>query len=920
MKLRFNKVALLLLSLVGVVSCATMDSNIVVSGLKVDNESNNSAVDSQTPNLKWIITTADGGLTQTAYQVLVSSDIESLDAGVGNVWDSGKQKSGVGSTTFAGADLASNQSYYWKVKVWSDDGRYSDWSAAAKWETAILSPSEWQATWINDGKQNPTNDEDFYKEDPAPLFRKEFAVDGKVASAKLFITGLGYYVSYLNGERIGQNYVDPGWTDYGERVYYSTYDVTDMIKSGANCMGVTLGNGWFNPLPLRMWGGRNIRLSLFVGRPAFISELHIAMADGSEKVIVSDESWKVTEGPVRRNNVYLGEEYDARKEVAGWNTVGTDDSKWIAATKSDVKFGKLQSQPLEAIHITKTIKPVEITNPSKGTYLIDMGINFVGLAKFKFDVPAGTKIEVRYGELKTPEGELNPLTSVCGQIKGKRKGMDTNIGGPGSPLFAYQGDSYIAKGGGEEYMPNFTFHGFRYIEIKGLKSAPKMDDIVAYRMHSDVTPVGTFSCSNPMFNKIQEICTNTFVSNIISVQSDCPHRERFGYGGDIVSTSEAFIYNFDMSRFYAKTTNDWLDNRIDGVRFTDTAPFVGVDYCGLGWAMTNPLLQSQLYRYYGNKGLIEENYDAARGWLAQIIKDNPDHIIKKGLSDHEGLTPRPIPEMVTPLYFQTVEIMEYLANVLGKSAEAAEYNALKGEISKAYMEKFFDAQTGKVGIGTQGTQTFALYTGIVPAEHQEAIMKYLVNDIQTTHKGHLSTGIMATKFMLEMLSKYGYHEVAMQLAKNDDAPSWGYMLKNGATTLWEHWSFSDSTFSHNHPMFGSISEWFYKWVGGIQADPAAVGFDKIIINPQIDKSDLEWVKTSYESMHGTIVSNWKRFGLKVIMEVEIPSNTTATIMLPAGKSVSIEGNTAGLKEISDADAATKSYSAKPGKYTFTIAK
>ncbi len=834
MKFNLTTSIALLFSVFTAVGCGSVDEAIAIDNLKVDGQMENSAVDSENPLLRWSVTTTEGGVTQSAYRVLVSSSAEKIAQNEGDVWDSGKTKGSVNVTSFDGADLVSNQKYFWKVMIWSDDNTFSEWSDASTWETAIMTPEEWRAVWLNDGKLNPTEDEDFYKEDPAPIFRKEFAVGQKVESAKLFITGLGYYVSYLNGERIGENFVDPGWTNYKERIYYSTYDVTDMIKNGANCMGVTLGNGWFNPLPLRMWGGRNIRKSLFVGRPAFISELHITLADGSKQVILSDESWSVTEGPVIRNSVYLGEIYDARKEVAGWNTVGAATEGWRAATKSDVKFGELQSQPLEAIRITKTIKPVEITEPSKNTYLVDLGVNFVGLAKFKFDVPAGTKIEIRYGELKYPNGELNPMTSVCGQIKGTRKDSDQLIGGPGSPYIAWQGDTYIAKGGGEEYMPNFTFHGFRYIEIKGLKSAPKMEDIVAYRMHSAVEPVGTFSSSSTLFNQIQEICTNTFVSNIISVQSDCPHRERFGYGGDIVSTSEAFIYNFDMSRFYAKTTNDWLDSRVNGERFTDTAPFVGVDYCGLGWAMANPLLQYQLHRYYGDTKIIEENYDAAKVWLEQIIKDNPDHIIKKGLSDHEGMTPRPVEQMVTPLYFQTVEIMEYLAGVMGYTEDAARYNALKQEISKTYMEKFFSAESGKVGIGTQGTQAFALYTGIIPEEHEAAIMKVLVKDVMEANNGHLTTGIMATKFMLDLLSKYGYHEVAMTLASNEDYPSWGFMLKGGATTLWEHWSFSDSTFSHNHPMFGSVSEWFYKWVGGIQLADDAVGFDKIVICPQIE--------------------------------------------------------------------------------------
>jgi alpha-L-rhamnosidase len=508
------------------------------------------------------------------------------------------------------------------VRIWDKDDQASKWSSIASWETAFLNEKQWQGRWINDGKKNPAEDIDFYKDDPAPIFRKEFELSKPVEKARLYISGLGYYQAYLNGLRVGDSQLDPAWSVYSRRVFYSTYDVTAQIKTGRNCIGVMLGNGWYNPLPMRMWGYLDLREHLTVGRPRLISQLNIVFKDGSEKSVVSDPTWKCTEGPILRNNIFLGQVYDARKEKTGWNKTGCDDSDWPNAKLATEPIGKLQAQPMPPIKITTVVKPVDIIQPADDTFIFDMGQNFAGWIKIKLNAPKGTKINLRYGELLNEDRTLNPMTSVCGQIKGTRddpNAKNVSIGGPGCPEIAFQQDTYICKGDGlEEYVPCFTFHGFRYVELTGYPGQPALDMVEGLRLNTAVYKAGTFSCSNQLFNRIQKMCEWTFLSNLFSVQSDCPHREKFGYGGDLVTTSHAFMMNFDMANFYAKTVWDWHDSAFDNGMLTDTAPFVGIHYCGPAWAMAHPHLQLELYKFYGDKRTMQHQFDTSHRWLELV--------------------------------------------------------------------------------------------------------------------------------------------------------------------------------------------------------------------------------------------------------------------------------------------------------------
>ncbi len=878
-----RRFAACLLAVVAMPFCIAAAADL--THLRCEYQDNPLGIDVAQPRLSWVIESVRRAELQTAYQVLVASTPENLAANRGDLWDSGRVASNQNiQVEYAGQPLASQMRCHWKVRVWDKDGKPSAWSRPATWKMGLLSPQDWQALWLNDGKANPAKDEDFYKEDPAPLFRKEFALPKKIARARLYISGLGYYQASLNGKPIGDHALDPGWTGYAQRILYSTYDVTGQLRRGDNCLGVMLGNGWYNPLPLRMWGHLNVREHLAVGRPRFIARLEVDFADGTRQAIVSDNNWKVGEGPIRFNSIYLGEIYDARREVSGWDCAGFGESTWRQPGVATEPVGVLRAQAQPPIRVTRTLKPVKITEPAPGIFIFDLGQNFAGWVKLQVAARTGDKITLRYGELLKKDGTLNPMTSVAGQIKGNRKNADGNaesVGGPGAPSIAWQSDTYIAKGRGvESYTPRFTFHAFRYVEVTGLSGKPSRDVITGLRLNTDVARAGAFTCSSEQFNRIQEMCDWTFLSNLISVQSDCPHRERFGYGGDLAVTSEAFMMNYDMAGFYAKAVRDWGDSaRTDG-GLPDTAPFVGIQYCGVAWGMAHPLVMRQLHQYYGERQLLAEQYEAAKRWLELETAKNPSLIVADGLSDHESLVLTPSPAMVTPLFAASARTVGELALILGHKEDAEKYQQLAADIQMSYLKKFLNPTNGQVGPGTQASQAFALYLNLVSAEQRQAVLQFLLNDLHAAREPHLSTGIFGTKFLLDALSREGHAEEVAAIVSQKTFPGWGYMLENGATTLWEHWQGSDNTFSQNHPMFGSVSQWFYHWLGGIQPAPDGVGFDRIVIRPQFPK-ELDWVRCHYNSVRGQIVSDWKRTGDELTMEVTIPANTTATVYVPA---------------------------------------
>jgi alpha-L-rhamnosidase len=866
-------------------------AGLKVDGLKCEYRTTPLGLDAPQPRLSWLLDSRQRGEVQTAYQVLAASSLARLSNGKADLWDSGKVASSQSlGVVYAGKPLSSGQRVYWKVRAWNRAQAPSSYSQSSWWELGLLRPEDWRASWIAAPQEGPMPEEKMFDDHPAPLFRKEFRLAKQVKRARLYVSGLGYYELRLNGRRVGDQVLDPGWTSYARRVLYSTYDVTQQLKGGANALGVMLGNGWYNPLPLRMWGWLDIRQTLSVGQPRLRLQLVLEYADGAVETIASDPSWKAGDGPILRNSVYLGELYDARKEQPGWDRPGFDDSKWVQASLALEPLGILSAQDVPPIRVTRTLAPVKITEPRPGVRIFDFGQNFAGWVRICLEGPAGTHVRLRYGELLYPDGSLNGMTSVCGQIK--QGGPNYRYPGTGAPKTAWQMDEYVLKGEGREvYTPRFTFHGFRYVELTAVPAALVISkaSMEGLRLNSDVAAAGSFSCSNEQFNRIQRMVLWTELSNLFSVESDCPHREKFGYGGDMVAASEMGILNFDLARFYAKAVQDLGDAVRPNGGFTETAPFVGIDSDGLGggagpigWGTGHPFLQWQLYQYYGDLRVLAEQYENTKRWVALLQSRAQDGILDNGISDHESLAPKPRALTGTGFYYLNVVLFARIARALGHEADALEADALAEKIKTAFNRTFLQPQTGRYDSATQACQAFALCLGLVPPEERERALGVLVQDIVSGHQGHLTTGIFGTKFMLESLADLGRSDVAYQMVNQRTFPGWGHMLERGATTLWEHWEFSDNTYSHNHPMFGSVSEWFYKALGGLNLAPDAVGCDKLVVKPQL-VGDLQWVKASYDSVHGKVISEWSRHGTKVMLHIRVPVGVSATVFVPAAK-------------------------------------
>ncbi len=733
-----------------------------------------------------------------------------------------------------------------------------------------------EAQWIGDAAEQAPTDSLMYLDDPSPLFRKDFKTEAKVNSAKLYISAAGYYRATINGNRIGDQLLDPAWTNYSKRIYFSEYDITSDITDGENCLGVTLGNGFYNPLPMKMWGGRNIREELPTGRPIFIAALVLEYDNGESEMIVSDNSWSYEYGPMLRNSVYLGEVYDADREIDGWNLPGYQDSNWEKALVKKSPGGKLQKLFFPPIQLTEKISPIEIYEQEEGLYIVDMGVNFTGSYKIKLKGNKGDTISFRFGERIYDDGAINPMTTVCGQIK--RAG----VGGSGAPAIAWQIDKYIFGEDGEAYYsPEFTFHTYRYMEISGLDEKPQTSDITGHFLHTNVPKNGEFSTSSDLLNSVQEAVERTFMANLISVQSDCPAREKFGYGGDLNATNEAFIYNYDMQGIYRKTVYDWVDAIRDST-FVDTAPFVGIKYCGLSWESAYLITQYFLYLYYDDTELVEELYDFNNKWMDKVAMIHPDGIVDKGLSDHESLEPVPVKLTGTSHYLQCAEIMREFSLVMKNEGNAQKYADLADKLKANVKEMYWD-KTIEGKINRQTLFSTLLYHGIVPEKDIPAASDSLLKAVQNGPSGHFNTGIFGTKYVLETLSKYVSVQKVFDIVNSTEYPGWGHMIDNGATTIWETWKESDNTFSNCHPMFGMVTEWYYRWIGGIRPEAEYPGFEKFILAPNTPEG-LDYANCSYKTPHGEIVSNWKKDGNVTTFEITIPKETKANVSLPIDES------------------------------------
>jgi len=848
------------------------------AGLTCEYLVNPLGIDTKSPRFAWNFISSQRNQSQSAYEIIVTdklSDIQQLKA---TNWSSGTINSSQSiQVEYKGEPLKSFTRYYWRVKVYNSNKEASDWSEPAWFETSMLEASDWKAQWIGDGTSQPIKEEDYYKENRMPLFRRSFAINKKIVAARLYISGLGYYEAYLNGQKISDHVLDPGFTTYAKQVLYVVHDITPLIKKGNNIAGIMLGNGWWNPLPFKFFGRWDLRDYQQSGRPCVIAQIRVEFSDGTTEEILTDENWQTIPGPIVRNNIYIGEHYDARLEQKDWLSPKSK-ANWKNAAIVRKPSGQLTAQMQPAIKVTKVLKPVSVTKLKTGLFIIDMGQNFAGVAKLKVKGPAGAKITMRFGEGLFDDGSLNVMTTVATQIK--KGGIRS---GPGAPETMWQEDSYTLKGQGvETWSPKFTFHGFRYIEISGWPGEPTINDIEGLRMNSDLPANGSFACSNEQFNKLHDIIQWTFLSNVFSVQSDCPAREKMGYGADMVVSANAFLYNYNMSHFYGKSVRDFANEQRPKGGMTEIAPFTGIDDRGygdlsgpLGWQLAFPYLQKQLYEFYGDKRIIENNYPALQKQIAFLQSQAKNNLFYWDISDHEALDPKPEAFSASAFYYHHVKLAAEFASLLGNKVDSARYQKLAEGIKRSIIGQYAVPGTGRFDNATQSAQVFSLWYNF--SQEKEKSFDVLLNELER-HNWHISTGIFSTQMIFDVLRLNNRNDIAYRIANQKEYPGWLHMLEKGATTLWETWQFPETGPSRNHPMFGSIDEWFYRSLAGINA--VSPGFEKILIKPQPVK-ELSWAKGSYQSIRGMISSEWINEAGQFTLNVTIPPNTSAEIWIPA---------------------------------------
>jgi len=838
---------------------------IVPQQLRCEHLGNPLGIDVERPRLGWRIEVGGQkpevrGLKQTAYQILVASSEELLREDTGDLWDSGEVQSNNASfIEYDGLPLCSRMRCYWKVRIWVNGFAVgppvvSTWSESARWSMGLFGENAWSGAWIG----SPTLD--FVE--PAPLLRKSFHLEKPVERATVFICGLGYYELSINGNKVGDRVLDPKVTRYDCRVLYVTYDVTGQVRDGSNALGVMLGNGWYNYHVKNPW---HFDEAPWRAKPKLLLQLEIDYADGTTQRIVSDESWRYATGAVQFDGMLNGEVYDARLERNGWATADYDDTAWSAAAVVDAPKGKLVAQMIEPIRVINEIKPVSLSQPKPGVYIYEFGQNIAGTARLTLTGPAGTEVKLRYAELRYPDGTLDP----------------TNI-----DIFCesgeFQTEHYILKGEGIEiWQARFMYYGFQYVEVTGFPGEPTLENLTGLVIHTDVAVIGGFECSNEVINKIHQCNLWSYLNNLHGYPTDCPHREKIGWTGDAHIAGASGLYNFDPMAVFTEWLRDFADEQQPNGELPGIIPTGGWGYerwGGPAWCCACILLPWYMYQYRGDVRILEVHYETMRRYMAYLTLSSPGGINSQGMGDwFPSQTETPVEITSTSYYHTSALLLAKIAAILCKTEDAEGYARLASYIRKAFNHQFFDEGTGQYGGGTQTAGSCALYHGLVEPADVEDVVKELAASIWK-NGNHLDCGILGAKYIPHVLADNGHMEQAYQLAAGTTWPSWGDMVRQGATTLWEGWNADVGT--HNHVMLGDISAWFFETLAGIKCDPDGPGFQKIIINPRL-AGDLTWVQAHHDSLHGRIVSNWQRDGNGLTMEVTIPINTTATVHVPA---------------------------------------
>src|SRR5664280_1412849 len=882
--------------------------------LTVDHKINPVGIGNKQPAFSWKIIEKGNNVMQTAYSIRVASDEKFSPFKL--VWQSGKVESDESILQlYKGVELKSGQRYFWQVKIWDNKRKESKWSTPAFFEMGLLSPSEWKARWIELGG-------DTIRYSPSPLFRKEFELIKTIASARIYVTSHGFYEVHLNGKKVGDQVLTPGWTSYGKRLQYQVYDVTDMLLKGNNAIGCLLGDGWYRGT--LAWGNN---WAVYGKKLGLLLQLKIIYTDGSESMITSDETWKASNnGAIRMDDIYNGETFDATKNLTGWSKPGYNDKNWQNVNIGNYKNDNLIASEGSPVRKIQEIKPVKIFRTPKGKLIVDMGQNMVGWLRLKVSGNKGTIVTLRHAEVLDKFGEF----------------YTTNLRLAKCQL------TYTLAGTGEEiYEPRFTFMGFRFVEVTGFPGELTTDNLTGVVVHSDMPVTGSFESSNKLINQLQHNIQWGQKGNFVDVPTDCPQRdERLGWTGDAQAFCRTAAFNLNVSSFFMKLLKDVAADQKQGGEVPDVIPDIlnkqdaTSAQPSAGWGDIAVIAPWTMYTVYGDKKFLENQYASMKAWVEYIRKKAGESYIWKGGSKygdwlfyHPPVNNHTEPDgysehdfIATSFYAYSSSILAEAAKALGNTDDAKIYSDLFNRIKEVFINEYV-TKAGRVGTNSQTSYVLALKFKLLPDDLRSKAVEFLASDIKSRNN-HLSTGFLGTPYLCHVLSDNGYTETAYDLLLQESYPSWLYPVKMGATTIWERWDGekTDSTFqdpgmnSFNHYAYGAIGDWMYRVSAGIET--MGPGYKHIVIQPHPTQK-LEYSKASFESSYGTISSGWEKKDGKVIVKVSIPVNTTATIILPAtnqekvtesGKQLS---QNAYLKDIKAADN-NLSMQAGSGDYVFEI--
>jgi alpha-L-rhamnosidase len=867
------------------------ENTLSVSNLRCEYRIDPVGLDVIQPRLSWILHSQERGQKQSAYQILVASSPGGLERRNADLWDSGKVTSDENShVPYKGKPLTSHSRAWWQVRVWDKNGFSTGWSVPARWEMGLVKSSDWQALWIADPFSMTNSGSGASGALPATALRKEFNVSKPIRRAVAYATALGLYELRLNGQRVGEQLLAPEWTSYRKRVQYQTYDVTDLVHTGANAIGVWLGEGWY--------AGRLMAVGRFgYGTyPRLLLQLELEFADDTRQTLASDDSWRSSiGGPIGAAGIYDGETYDASRELPGWDRPGYNDKAWMPVKALARDSRQLVWQRNEPISVQLELPCLSVTEPKPGQYVLDFGQNMVGWTRFSGQGTRGNPITFRHGEMLNEDGTL----------------YTSNLRG------AAQEDRYLpGRDGNFTFEPHFTYHGFRFVGITGLASPPTTNAAVGRVFHSAARQVGRFECSDRSLNQLMRNVLWTERGNLMSSPNDCPQRdERFGWMGDIQVFGQTAVFNLDLAAFFSKWTQDIRDDQAEDGRFPDFAPHPGdpnKQFSGVpAWGDAGVIVPWCAYQNYGDLDLLSANFESARRWVDYIHQINPDLIWQRGRNNdyndwlngdwikqtgwptNGASVPNEL--FATAFFAHSTDLVARMAEVLRRSELAKQYRGLFEQIKAAFNRKFVRPD-GRLEADTQGGYALALSFDLLPAQLRGFAAQHLVEGIHR-YGDHLSTGIQTTHRALLELTRCGHEDLAWQLVTNRTFPSWLYMIDNGATTIWERWDgyvkgrgFQDPGMnSFNHWAFGAVGEWIWRHVAGLNPDEQRPGWKHFFVAPK-PGGGVTWAKGEFDSIYGEIESSWRLDGNRFVLSLVIPVNTTATVVIPATKAAGITEN------------------------------